>query len=336
MPDGAFVRTFSLSPRGDRFGVTCDADGAFIGPVPLLERGVDRFGRAAWRPRRIDPLNLDLSFCYGLPVDIAAKAGGLAAVANALNDGALLRAQIATLHLALPDLPRIDDGTRRHERRVALAKALRWSGLLKADPDDPEHPGWPAGTPDGRGGKFRPKDDNGGGLGEPPKIPDKGPATEKAKNLIRKAAARWLMRVATLAISEPHLRAAITAFEVAVTAYDWLHPYVDAYRDPPKTLEELEQAAQDAASKTPPGYDRHHIVEQGAARADGFSESQINGKDNVVLIPKLKHWEINAWYQTPNEDYGWLTPRQYLRGKSWVERMRVGQSALRKYGVLKP
>jgi hypothetical protein len=29
---------------------------------------------------------------------------------------------------------------------------------LKASPDDPKHPGWPAGTPDGRGGKFRPKD----------------------------------------------------------------------------------------------------------------------------------------------------------------------------------
>jgi hypothetical protein len=30
--------------------------------------------------------------------------------------------------------------------------------LLKASSDDPEHPGWPAGTPGGRGGKFRPKD----------------------------------------------------------------------------------------------------------------------------------------------------------------------------------
>src|ERR1700731_1663372 len=33
--------------------------------------------------------------------------------------------------------------------------------LLKAGSDDPEHPGWPAGTPGGRGGKFRPKNDNG-------------------------------------------------------------------------------------------------------------------------------------------------------------------------------
>jgi hypothetical protein len=33
------------------------------------------------------------------------------------------------------------------------------SALGKARPDDSEHPGWPAGTPGGRGGRFRPKDD---------------------------------------------------------------------------------------------------------------------------------------------------------------------------------
>lgn len=34
----------------------------------------------------------------------------------------------------------------------------RTMAILKASQDDPKHPGWPAGTPDGRGGKFRPKD----------------------------------------------------------------------------------------------------------------------------------------------------------------------------------
>jgi hypothetical protein len=34
--------------------------------------------------------------------------------------------------------------------------------FLKAGLEDPEHPGWPAGTPGGRGGKFRPKDGEGG------------------------------------------------------------------------------------------------------------------------------------------------------------------------------
>ena len=34
--------------------------------------------------------------------------------------------------------------------------------LLKASSDDSKHPGWPAGTPGGLGGRFRPKDDNAG------------------------------------------------------------------------------------------------------------------------------------------------------------------------------
>jgi hypothetical protein len=37
--------------------------------------------------------------------------------------------------------------------------------VSKASPDDPKHPGWPAGTPDGRGGKFRPKDGDEGAPG---------------------------------------------------------------------------------------------------------------------------------------------------------------------------
>jgi hypothetical protein len=32
--------------------------------------------------------------------------------------------------------------------------------LEKARPDDPRHPGWPAGTPDSQGGRFRPKDED--------------------------------------------------------------------------------------------------------------------------------------------------------------------------------
>lgn len=336
MPDGPFIRTFSLSSRGGHFGVSCDSNGVFVGPAPLLKRPPDCFGRPIWRPRPTADVNRDLSFCYGLPVDVTNKTSGLAAVARALNDGALVRAQIATLHLRLPDLPRLNDGMPMHGRRVALAKALHWSGLLKASPDDPEHPGWPKGAPGGQGGKFRPKDGEGDGFGEPPKLPDKEPITERAKNLIRKAVAVWLVRAATVAVSEPHARAALTALEVTVATYEWLHPYVDAYRSPPKTLEELEQAAQDAAGKTPTGYDRHHIVEQSAARADGFSESQIDEKDNVVLISRLKHWEINGWFQTPNEDYGGQSPREYLQGRSWDERRQVGLKALIKYGVLKP
>jgi hypothetical protein len=40
----------------------------------------------------------------------------------------------------------------------------RGTGVVaKASDDDPEHPGWPAGTPGGKGGQFRPKDSDSGG-----------------------------------------------------------------------------------------------------------------------------------------------------------------------------
>jgi hypothetical protein len=58
--------------------------------------------------------------------------------------------------------------------------------------------------------------------------------------------------------------------------------------------------------------------------------------DNVVSVPIYKHREISAWYQQCNPDFGGLSPRAYLRGKDWSERVRIGNSALRKFGVLKP
>jgi hypothetical protein len=109
-------------------------------------------------------------------------------------------------------------------------------------------------------------------------------------------------------------------------------PYIEAYADPPKSLEEL----QDAVSTPARGYDIHHIVEQTPAAQDGFSRSLIDSPDNLVRIPTLKHWQITGWYMTPSEDYGGLSPRSYLRGKSWQERVQVGYRGLIRAGVLRP
>jgi hypothetical protein len=62
----------------------------------------------------------------------------------------------------------------------------------------------------------------------------------------------------------------------------------------------------------------------------------IDAPENIVSIPRMKHWEINAWYQTPNREFDRLTPREYLSGKDWDERQRVGLLALREFGVLRP
>jgi hypothetical protein len=74
-----------------------------------------------------------------------------------------------------PPLPRIlSDVPRTLHVQLEIGKAIRTltsqdederlprgdgkPSLEKAAADDPEHPGWPAGTPGGKGGQFRPKD----------------------------------------------------------------------------------------------------------------------------------------------------------------------------------
>lgn len=114
----------------------------------------------------------------------------------------------------------------------------------------------------------------------------------------------------------------------------WVHefvPYIAAYADPPKTLDEL----QGAVSTPARGYDIHHIVEQTPAELDGFPRDVIDSSENLVRIPTLKHWQITRWFATRNDEFGGQSPRDYLRGKSWIERTELGVRALVEHGVLK-
>ncbi len=124
------------------------------------------------------------------------------------------------------------------------------------------------------------------------------------------------------------------AFLIALQAAKWLsefRPWIDAYQDPPKTLKKLQQ---DLSALD--GYNIHHIVEQTPARKDGYPDSAIDAPDNLVRIPTLTHWLISAWFSRQNDNFGGLSPRDYLRGKSWGGRMRVGKEALILFGVLQP
>jgi hypothetical protein len=91
-----------------------------------------------------------------------------------------------------------------------------------------------------------------------------------------------------------------------------------------------------AVSTPHPGTDVHHIVEQSPARADGLPDEMIEGPENRVRISRLKHWEITRWYATRNRDFGGQSPRDFLRGKDWHTRVRVGRERLIKEGILKP
>ena len=143
-------------------GVSCDQAGVFVGETQLLERCAGPDGRDRWQPRALSELNLDLAECYGLPVEFEQKIAGLRTVARALDSGDLALAQIATLHLRLPDPPDLRKSAQTTRDFVELARRLWSGGLLKGDWDPAKHPRWPAHSEGGIGGEFAPAGSGGG------------------------------------------------------------------------------------------------------------------------------------------------------------------------------
>jgi hypothetical protein len=224
-----------------------------------------------------------------------------------------------------------------------------WSGAANAPgrvssdatPDDPGK----AGAQDAA--NEPPKPGIGHNQGPPlepaPEVPKVGPAFNTSPFWdFTKAAVRWLGRAGWKPLVRVGIRVGIEGtvggpvgdFLLAAEAAYWAYkayPYIKSYFDPPKTLEELRKNEK-------PGYDDHHIVERWSKK-DGVPESRIESPDNIVPIPKLKHWEINRWLDKPNPEYKDendkdISPRQYLKDKSWEERYRFGLYVLKKFGVL--
>jgi hypothetical protein len=155
----------------------------------------------------------------------------------------------------------------------------------------------------------------------PPEIPKEPPPTTRLRNIVLRGAVRVL-------------RGGFWT-QVAITGAEWAYDHraeIDSFLDAPKSLAEL----QAGIKNPPPGYDIHHIVEQTAAERARYSQSRIDDPDNLAVIPRWKHWLVSGWFQTRNDDYGGKSPREYLRGKSWEERRRVGLYALKYWNILKP
>jgi hypothetical protein len=218
----------------------------------------------------------------------------------------------------------------------AARKFERTWAAFRAKAYNPDQPRVPAGNPDG--GQWT--DSGGSGqtvsppakplmrlAGEPPtndlpEVPQTRPPRAPERNKIIKSLARWLGRYGG-------------ALGKVIELGHWLYEYdsvIKASLDPPKSLQEL----QDAVSMPENGYHIHHIVERGPAAQDDYPREMIDGRENLVRIPKLKHEDITAWYQTKNPRFGDLSPRDYLRGRSWEERRDLGLEALRDFGVLSP
>jgi len=160
------TRMFGLSPRG----ISCDADGAFFDSVPLLKRSPE----GKWEPRDSSDISEDLSAHCGLPIDVFPKAAGFAAMARALNAGALAHAQLVAIHLRIPEASPLGKSA-SPDARIRFIRELHRSGLLKANWDPSKHLRWPAGAPDRQGGQFAP---TGQAVGEPGIGHNQGPPLE--------------------------------------------------------------------------------------------------------------------------------------------------------------
>ena len=142
----SMAREFRLSAKRGH-GIRCDNEGLFVGEIPLLERANDK-----WILREDGELARELGKAYGLPIDILSKKQRLGAVAHALNQRDVARAQIGTLLLQFPDPLPPAENTPTREKIIKLAAALDRSEMLKIDDLH-----YPAKTPGGKGGEFAPK-----------------------------------------------------------------------------------------------------------------------------------------------------------------------------------
>jgi hypothetical protein len=346
------LRAFSLSQSRDDGRVSCDAQGVFVGDVPLLRQ---ERGSGWWTVRPLAELNDELTASYRLPIDIAAKAGALALIANALNRGDLALAAIAAVQMHFPDPPLLTKGVEATDEIMQRALELYRSGLLKAGWDPTKHPR--RGSPPNPGWFAPVEGESSASESEAtPRRPNISPKGWPS-NHDRSKGLKWLEDVAGEIVEiggRFFLRR--TPFGLAVLAFvKTLYPeelnrgegpgIVGEQRlidqmitslDPPKTLEEL----QARPTENVLGYDRHHIVEQNDYNlkkrlAEKFGRERIEDPDNIVWVPRLKHEKITADYNKNVAGPGSPTFRQSIRELDYDQQRARGLEKLRERGVLK-
>ena len=165
-------------------------------------------------------------------------------------------------------------------------------------------------------------------LEDPPEIPKSKP--RRLTPFLRQAA-NWLSRART-----PQHFALTIGFLALMWGVSWLRGKISEILtdlDPPGTLAEL-LAAVDVPRA---GTELHHYKrEQHVSKKLGSTQREIDAPGNRVRIPTLKHRQISHWYRTSNEEFGWLTPRQYLADKPPEMHEQVGIKAMIIFKVLKP
>jgi hypothetical protein len=222
------------------------------------------------------------------------------------------------------------------------------------DPD--KHPRWPAGSADSTGGQFMP-----GGTGsvvtvadeekpnqprvetkepvEPEKLPelptDRLPTPSELNRFGRLQSGVLRARVMEGMVSRVAAIAQIVSMlpDIVDNAHDVYSRVVSRF-DEPMTLDKLIERTQSDPPPSWPGYEPHHIVEQGP-NDKKIPDELLQGRENVVKIPYYIHRDISDWYSRPNPEYGGKTPRDFIRGKTFGEQYQFGLDAMRKFGALK-
>jgi hypothetical protein len=292
---------------------------------------------------------------------------GLVVVAHALNADDSCMARIAAVHLKIPALPNIDARERIEAEdyliKAAGAKLARPAqGLDKASPDDPKHPGWPAGTPGGRGGKFRPKDGSGFEISLEVKLRIIRLAARRALRLASGALLRLSVEgAANLVPGLDVVADAAAALDIANTVSEYWKLTVDATAafdfasKGPYSLDELQMLSNgykefasysdfikgeltlDTISKmygnAGDGYQYHHIVTQGGVNAASIPAEQLQNTDNIIRLPTLLHEAVNAYYSS-GKDGTTMTMYEWLQTQPYEVQREEGLKILRQLHIL--
>ena len=135
-----------------------------------------------------------------------------------------------------------------------------------------------------------------------PPVPAEDPGPSSRWQVI-KTVATWAAKRAAIMAGEDIVGGPVGLLLNAAQIAMWVHdygPYIQAYTDPPQSLEDIEAAAHGPAR---PGYDVHHIVEQASGRSGEIPTQLIDSWENLVSIPTLRHWQLNSWYQQESADF---------------------------------
>jgi hypothetical protein len=353
-------QVWRLSEYGeDNLGLACTKDGLVLGRTPLVERRDQRFF-----VREKSEIEQLLRRAYRTDLTVDRLMPGLATVASALNANDPCLACIAAVHLRLPDLP---DRTARDDMEAEdiLIKFSNWNSALpprkihKASPDDPKHPGWPARTPGGLGGEFRPKDGA------------KAALTQQIKDRIKREKLRINM-VAALHIGVEALANLIPGVDVAAdvalvteiarTFSEYRKLAIDAaaafdfVKKGPHSLEDLEISSSDyeefssydqfAKGELSPdqmakrfggagdGNQYHHIVTQGSANGRNLSPQQLQNTENIIILPTLLHEVASDEYLKRSPDQN-MNLYQWLQTQPYEVQREEGLKILRDLHILK-